>query len=80
MEEAFENTLQEQLDALKRENLRLRERINEEKQSVRLEEVMDWIKDQSKEKMEPRIRDYPLASVLVAFGTGYIISSILNRR
>ena len=79
-EESHENSLQEQLDALKKENKRLREQYSEEKKGIQVDEVLEWIKGQSKEKMEPRIKDYPLTSVLIAFGAGYIISSILNRR
>ena len=79
-EESQDKTLQDQLDALKKENFRLRETIGKAKKGLESSEFLEWIKSHTKETVEPTIKEYPLASVLVAFGVGYIISSLFSRR
>lgn len=48
----------------------------DEKQLKELEERLK----EGKAKLEKFVQEYPLASVAIAFGVGYIISRLLNNR
>jgi ElaB/YqjD/DUF883 family membrane-anchored ribosome-binding protein len=94
-ESTHDRSLQEQLDALKQENKRLKEQLNQQKQkqqetAFQLDDIKEWLAalwtrikgplGQAKAAVEPKIREKPMAAILIAFGAGFIISRLIGRR
>jgi ElaB/YqjD/DUF883 family membrane-anchored ribosome-binding protein len=90
-----ERSLQEQLDALKRENQHLREQLNQQETNFQFSDfqfsdIKEWLKGlwsrvqaplgKAQKKVEPTIREKPIVAILVAFGAGFILSRLIGRR
>jgi ElaB/YqjD/DUF883 family membrane-anchored ribosome-binding protein len=92
-ENVNESALREELDALRRENSRLKEKlgeINAGETVFNFGEIKKWFQTfwgrfkeplgWAKEAAAPQIKERPIASVLVAFGVGFVLSRLISRR
>jgi ElaB/YqjD/DUF883 family membrane-anchored ribosome-binding protein len=92
-ENISEGALRDELEALRRENSRLKEKLGEINASepiFHLDEIMKWFQSfwsrireplaHAKETAAPKISERPVASVFIAFGVGFILSRLISRR